>query len=71
MDTPVQEPNEPQDARTPGAAGAPAAATPPAKKKGINWFRFWMQMLAVMIVFNIVAGLITWYYIFPILHPAR
>lgn len=60
--------------------GAPAIravreARPEAPRRaqggGFNWFRFWMQMLAAMVVFNIVAGLLTWYYIFPKLHPAH
>ena len=41
-------------------------ATP---RKGINWFRFWMQMLVAVLVFNILAGLVTWFFIFPKLHP--
>ncbi len=55
------------------ATGANAAPADPRKrvKSGMNWFRFWMQMLAAMIIFNIVAGLVTWYYIFPRLHPAQ
>lgn len=48
-------------------AGAPAARP----RSGINWFRFWMQMLVAMVVFNILAGLFTWYVLFPILHPGR
>jgi len=41
-------------------------ATP---RRGINWFRFWMQMLVAMLVFNIIAGLVTWFFVFPRLHP--
>jgi hypothetical protein len=37
----------------------------------MNWFRFWIQILIAMMVFNVIAGLVTWYFIFPHLHPAR
>ena len=40
-------------------------------RTGVNWFRFWIQMLVAMMVFNIIAGLVTWYFIFPHLHPPR
>ncbi len=46
------------------------AATPSATpRKGVNWFRFWMQMLIAVLVFNVIAGLVTWFFIFPKLHP--
>ena len=38
---------------------------------GINWFRFWIQTLVAMMVFNVIAGLVTWYFIFPHLHPPK
>ncbi|HXW65248.1 MAG TPA: hypothetical protein VEK74_09205 [Burkholderiaceae bacterium] len=57
MSTPTQNPNVKP---TQGAAG---------QRKGINWFRFWMQMLVAVLVFNIIAGLVTWFFIFPKLHP--
>jgi hypothetical protein len=38
---------------------------------GANWFRFWMRSLIAIIVFNIIAGIITWHYVFPHLHPAQ
>ena len=50
------------------APRAPAASAP---RRGINWFRFWMQMLIAMLVFNLIAGFVTWYFIFPRLHPAK
>lgn len=57
----------------PGTAELPAqparAATP--VRSGINWFRFWIQMLLAMMVFNVIAGLVTWYFIFPRLHPTH
>jgi hypothetical protein len=59
-----------RDAASPAGPGAPSAAGA-GRPRGINWFRFWMQMLAAMVVFNIIAGLVTWYYIFPRLHPAH
>jgi hypothetical protein len=57
----------------PQTSPSPAADVPPAapRRSGINWFRFWIQMAVAMLVFNIVAGLATWYFIFPHLHPAR
>jgi hypothetical protein len=71
---------DPTQMAVPGAADLPIAraggdpltlpATAPSKSS-FNWFRFWTQMLAAMIAFNVVAGLITWYYIFPRLHPAH
>jgi hypothetical protein len=33
----------------------------------IDWFRFWRDMAIAALVFNVVAGLVTWYYIFPLL----
>jgi len=49
---------------------AAAAARPPARRT-MNWFRFWVQMAVAMLVFNIIAGLVTWFFIFPHLHPAH
>ena len=52
--------------------GAPKVRRIGARNKGdVNWARFWMQMLVAMVVFNVVAGLITWYFIFPRLFPGR
>jgi hypothetical protein len=48
--------------------GAVAHAPIPATR--INWFRFWMRMLIAMLAFNVIAGVITWFFIFPHLHPA-
>jgi len=28
-------------------------------------------MLVAMVVFNVIAGLVTWFFIFPHLHPAH
>jgi heme/copper-type cytochrome/quinol oxidase subunit 2 len=49
------------------------SAAPPRRQtpRGINWFRFWMQMLVAMLVFNLIAGLVTWFFIFPHLHPPK
>jgi hypothetical protein len=34
------------------------------------WKRFLIQSLIAMAVFNVIAGLVTWYFIFPRLFPA-
>jgi hypothetical protein len=47
-----------------------AHANAPTPATGINWFRFWMRMLIAMLAFNVIAALITWFFIFPHLHPA-
>jgi len=57
MNTPTQNP------------GVKPTGGTAAQRKGINWFRFWMQMLVAVLVFNIIAGLVTWFFIFPKLHP--
>jgi hypothetical protein len=64
------QPAAPQAQAEGALHGVEAGRRAPARS-GFNWFRFWMQMLAAMIVFNIVAGLLTWYYIFPRLHPTH
>ena len=56
--------------QTPGATPAGRSAEAPARSS-VNWMRFWLQMLAAMMVFNIIAGLVTWYFIFPRLHPVH
>lgn len=33
-----------------------------------NWKKFWIEVGVYVLIFNIVAGLITWYFIFPKLH---
>ena len=33
-----------------------------------NWVKFWIEMGIYALIFNIIAGLVTWYYIFPKLH---
>jgi len=63
----MSEPSNPE----PTAPAADPVAAPPSRRVGINWVRFWLQMLAAMLVFNVVAGLVTWFFIFPHLHPAR
>jgi len=37
--------------------------------KGFNWFRFWVRSAIALLVFNVIAALVTWYFIFPRLHP--
>jgi|GEM_PF-2766524 len=36
---------------------------------GFNWFRFWVRVAIAVLVFNILAAIVTWYFIFPRLHP--
>jgi len=59
---PMNIPTQKSDAR----AATRGAASP---RKGVNWFRFWMQMLVAVLIFNVIAGLVTWFIIFPKLHP--
>ncbi len=44
-----------------GRVGGRAVAGKP------DWFRFWRDMVIAALGFNVVAGLVTWYYIFPVL----
>jgi hypothetical protein len=56
----------------PGHPARSASQGPAARPTdGFNWFRFWMRVLVAMIAFNVLAGLLTWYVIFPRLHPAH
>lgn len=55
--------------QTPTQASEARAAQEATPRKEMNWFRFWMQMLVAMLVFNVIAGLVTWFFIFPRLHP--
>jgi hypothetical protein len=64
----MSSPTKPDGAARRAGERGPPTGNP--RRSGINWFRFCMQMLAAMVVFNIVAGLVTWYFIFPHLHPA-
>jgi hypothetical protein len=57
--------------RANGRTAPAAAATGSLPRRRINWFRFWVQMLVAVLVFNVCAGAITWFFIFPHLHPAR
>ncbi len=47
---------------TPGRASKRSSAK-------VNWYRFWVQMAIAALAFNILAGLVTWYFIFPKLFP--
>lgn len=65
-------------AAPPGGGGDPGGAPessrqgPPHRPaSGFNWKRFWIQSLILIAIFNIAAGLITWYFILPRLHPAQ
>jgi len=49
----------------------PAAGHPPQRGKRVNWLRLWIQVGLAMLAFNIVAGFVTWYFLFPRLHPAQ
>jgi uncharacterized membrane protein len=51
-----------------GTASARPAST---ARRGVNWLRFWIQILVAILVFNIVMAFITAYFIFPYLHPAK
>jgi hypothetical protein len=54
---------------------APVPARPDARQErepgDVNWFRFWMQVLLAVVVFNVLAALVAWFFILPQLHPAR
>ena len=58
-------------------AASPATAPPPrakfssrARRSSFPWKRFWIQSLIAMLIFNVFAGLVTWYFIFPRLFPS-
>jgi len=64
--------NENDHTNTRGQAGnAAQQQSRHPQRPGINWFRFWMQMVLAAIAFNIVAGLVTWFFVFPHLFPAH
>ena len=46
-----------------------ALPTKPATK--FSWYRFWVRTLIAVVIFNIIAGFVTWYWLFPHLHPAH
>lgn len=52
-------------------AARPGSAVQPTGARQPNWSRFWIQMISAMVLFNIAAGLITWYFIFPHLRWAH
>ena len=59
-----------------GAASGETASGPSPSEAGarpaapsFDWKRFWIRSLIAIAIFNIVAGLLTWYFIFPRLHP--
>jgi hypothetical protein len=64
MDDALNSPSQ----RGPAASASPR---PSAPQGGFNWVRFWLRSLLAMLVFNLVAGFATWYWIFPRLHPAH
>ncbi len=43
----------------------------PAAPRRMNWLRFWIQMGIAMVVFNIIAAVVTAVFIFPHLHPPK
>ncbi len=47
----------------------PAGASKSAPQDGFNWFRFWVRVAVAALAFNVVAALVTWYFVFPKLHP--
>jgi hypothetical protein len=52
------------------AQGQPDRAAPQVHP-AFNWTRFWIQSAVTVLVFNVVAGLMTWYWLFPRLFPGR
>ncbi len=62
-----------EEARRISSAGRGTPADPKTagagSGKGFNWFRFWVRSAIALLVFNIIAALLTWYFIFPRLHP--
>jgi hypothetical protein len=48
----------------------PRRGSPPAPG-GFDWMRFWVRSLMAVLLFNAVAAFVTWYWIFPRLHPAH
>jgi hypothetical protein len=40
-------------------------------RREFDWLRFWIRTAIAVVAFNIVAGLVTWYLIFPRLHPSH
>jgi hypothetical protein len=53
------------------AKSAQATSTAASTRSGFNWFRFWVRAGIAMLVFNIIAFFVTWYFILPRLHPPR
>jgi len=58
--------------------GQPLPATPALDSRVAErsrtagqWYRFWKRMLLSALVFNVVAGLVTWFFLFPRLFPGR
>jgi hypothetical protein len=43
----------------------------PQSHPAFDWTRFWIHSAVTVIVFNVMAGLITWYWILPRLFPGR
>jgi hypothetical protein len=58
-----------QELREPTLGPAQSAAS--RAQTPFNWARFWVQCAVLVIAFNVMAGLATWYWIFPRLFPAR
>jgi hypothetical protein len=50
--------------------GLPQSAAPRAVAP-FNWARFWIRSAVSVILFNVIAGVLTWVWIFPRLFPAR
>jgi hypothetical protein len=58
-----------QKLREPTLGAAQSAAT--RTRTRVNWARFWIQSAVLAVAFNVLAGLGTWYWIFPRLFPVR
>ena len=58
---------------TPGSASSSALPEGPQSRMpaGFDWRRFWVRTALAALAFNLAAGLLTWFWIFPHLFPAR
>lgn len=54
---------------SPGVAQAAPGSRP--NTGAFDWRRFWIRSLLAALAFNVVAALVTWFWIFPHLFPSR
>ncbi|MGO8856707.1 MAG: hypothetical protein ACLPTF_15025 [Steroidobacteraceae bacterium] len=38
---------------------------PPSRKKDFDWKRFLIRSAIAIAIFNVIAGIVTWYFILP------